>query len=149
MSASFVQIRTATKRGGGSTKNGRSSAGKRLGVKKYGGESWMHDHPSSKSIAPACLKAIILPHSLKSRLGPGLRSRDQDDQLTSRRIRLTWKHYCPTTGHKIPSGPTRRNRTRSHPCCSPTGLHMFLRTRNPIPSSTRIEITTCESEGNL
>lgn len=33
----LVQIRTATKRGGGSSKNGRNSIGKRLGVKKYGG----------------------------------------------------------------------------------------------------------------
>ncbi|KAL1412668.1 54S ribosomal protein L2 mitochondrial [Vanrija albida] len=30
-----TQIRTATKRGGGSSKNGRDSAGKRLGLKKY------------------------------------------------------------------------------------------------------------------
>jgi large subunit ribosomal protein L27 len=28
----------ATKKGGGSTRNGRDSAGKRLGVKKFGGE---------------------------------------------------------------------------------------------------------------
>ncbi|CAD6576650.1 MAG: 60S ribosomal protein L27 [Cyphobasidiales sp. Tagirdzhanova-0007] len=32
------QIRTATKRGGGSTKNNRSSAGRRLGVKRFGGQ---------------------------------------------------------------------------------------------------------------
>lgn len=32
-----MQTRTATKRGGGSSKNGRNSIGKRLGVKKYGG----------------------------------------------------------------------------------------------------------------
>ncbi|KAI8449676.1 ribosomal L27 protein-domain-containing protein [Phakopsora pachyrhizi] len=32
------QVRTATKRAGGSTKNNRGSAGRRLGVKKYGGE---------------------------------------------------------------------------------------------------------------
>ena len=32
------QVRTATKRGGGSSKNGRSSAGRRLGVKKFTGE---------------------------------------------------------------------------------------------------------------
>ncbi|CAH7682772.1 ribosomal L27 protein-domain-containing protein, partial [Phakopsora pachyrhizi] len=31
-------VRTATKRAGGSTKNNRGSAGRRLGVKKYGGE---------------------------------------------------------------------------------------------------------------
>lgn len=31
----FLQIRTATKRGGGSTKNNRSSAGRRLGVKRF------------------------------------------------------------------------------------------------------------------
>ncbi|WOO82055.1 54S ribosomal protein L27, mitochondrial [Vanrija pseudolonga] len=30
-----TQIRTATKRGGGSSKNGRDSAGKRLGIKKW------------------------------------------------------------------------------------------------------------------
>lgn len=30
------QVRTATKRGGGSTKNNRSSAGRRLGVKRFG-----------------------------------------------------------------------------------------------------------------
>ncbi|KAI9637106.1 putative 60s ribosomal protein l27 [Dioszegia hungarica] len=30
-----LQIRTATKRGGGSSKNGRDSAGRRLGVKKF------------------------------------------------------------------------------------------------------------------
>ncbi|KAK4698736.1 large subunit ribosomal protein L27, partial [Phenoliferia sp. Uapishka_3] len=35
----FIQIRTATKRGGGSSKNGRNSIGKRLGVKKYGGQA--------------------------------------------------------------------------------------------------------------
>lgn len=29
----------ATKKGGGSTKNGRDSAGRRLGVKKFGGET--------------------------------------------------------------------------------------------------------------
>lgn len=34
-----MQVRTATKRGGGSSKNGRNSIGKRLGIKKYGGES--------------------------------------------------------------------------------------------------------------
>lgn len=34
----LMQTRTATKRGGGSSRNGRDSAGKRLGVKKYGGE---------------------------------------------------------------------------------------------------------------
>ncbi|BGP38533.1 54S ribosomal protein L2 mitochondrial [Rhodotorula kratochvilovae] len=33
-----MQVRTATKRGGGSTKNGRNSIGKRLGIKKYGGQ---------------------------------------------------------------------------------------------------------------
>lgn len=33
-----MQTRTATKRGGGSSKNGRNSIGKRLGVKKYGGK---------------------------------------------------------------------------------------------------------------
>ncbi|MBW0468983.1 hypothetical protein O181_008698 [Austropuccinia psidii MF-1] len=32
------QLRTATKRAGGSTKNNRGSAGRRLGVKKFGGE---------------------------------------------------------------------------------------------------------------
>ncbi len=32
------QVRHATKKAGGSTKNGRDSIGKRLGVKKYGGE---------------------------------------------------------------------------------------------------------------
>ncbi|POY76757.1 hypothetical protein BMF94_0006 [Rhodotorula taiwanensis] len=34
----LMQVRTATKRGGGSSKNGRNSIGKRLGVKKYGGQ---------------------------------------------------------------------------------------------------------------
>jgi large subunit ribosomal protein L27 len=34
-----MQVRTATKRGGGSSKNGRNSIGKRLGVKKFGGQS--------------------------------------------------------------------------------------------------------------
>ncbi|BGP14317.1 hypothetical protein JCM10213_004444 [Rhodosporidiobolus nylandii] len=34
----ILQVRTATKRGGGSSKNGRNSIGKRLGVKKYGGQ---------------------------------------------------------------------------------------------------------------
>ena len=33
------QIRWATKKSGGSTKNGRDSMSKRLGVKKYGGEA--------------------------------------------------------------------------------------------------------------
>ncbi|GAA5925724.1 hypothetical protein JCM3775_001484 [Rhodotorula graminis] len=33
-----VQVRHATKRGGGSSKNGRNSIGKRLGIKKYGGQ---------------------------------------------------------------------------------------------------------------
>ncbi|SCV67653.1 BQ2448_5264 [Microbotryum intermedium] len=34
----LVQVRTATKRGGGSSKNGRNSIGKRLGVKRYAGQ---------------------------------------------------------------------------------------------------------------
>ncbi|KAM0754717.1 hypothetical protein T439DRAFT_309507 [Meredithblackwellia eburnea MCA 4105] len=34
----LMQVRTATKRGGGSSKNGRNSIGKRLGVKTYGGQ---------------------------------------------------------------------------------------------------------------
>ncbi|BGP54485.1 hypothetical protein JCM8202_001565 [Rhodotorula sphaerocarpa] len=34
----LMQVRTATKRGGGSSKNGRNSVGKRLGIKKYGGQ---------------------------------------------------------------------------------------------------------------
>lgn len=32
------QVRWATKKAGGTTKNGRDSPGKRLGVKKFGGE---------------------------------------------------------------------------------------------------------------
>jgi len=32
------QVRTATKKAGGSTRNGRDSPGQRLGVKKFGGE---------------------------------------------------------------------------------------------------------------
>lgn len=34
----IIQVRTATKRGGGSTKNNRSSAGRRLGVKRFAGQ---------------------------------------------------------------------------------------------------------------
>ncbi|TIB70960.1 hypothetical protein E3Q22_00644 [Wallemia mellicola] len=34
----LLQVRTSTKRGGGSTKNNKKTAGKRLGPKKYGGE---------------------------------------------------------------------------------------------------------------
>jgi ribosomal protein L27 len=37
--AVLVPQRTATKKSGGSTKNGRDSAGRRLGVKKFGGEA--------------------------------------------------------------------------------------------------------------
>ena len=33
----LIQIRTPTKRGGGSTKNNKKTAGRRLGPKKYGG----------------------------------------------------------------------------------------------------------------
>lgn len=33
----LIQIRTSTKRGGGSTKNNKKTAGRRLGPKKYGG----------------------------------------------------------------------------------------------------------------
>ena len=32
-------VRFATKKAGGTTRNGRSTAGKRLGVKKFGGEA--------------------------------------------------------------------------------------------------------------
>jgi hypothetical protein len=35
----LVPIRWATKKAGGVTKNGRDSCGKRLGVKKFGGEN--------------------------------------------------------------------------------------------------------------
>ncbi|KAG2181197.1 hypothetical protein INT43_008779 [Umbelopsis isabellina] len=38
MSADKMQIRWATKKSGGSTRNGRDSAGRRLGVKKFGGQ---------------------------------------------------------------------------------------------------------------
>jgi ribosomal protein L27 len=34
----LIQIRWATKKSGGSTRNGRDSAGRRLGVKKFGGQ---------------------------------------------------------------------------------------------------------------
>ncbi|UZJ56369.1 hypothetical protein CBS101457_005689 [Exobasidium rhododendri] len=33
-----IQVRNSTKRGGGSSKNNRNSSGKRLGVKRYGGQ---------------------------------------------------------------------------------------------------------------
>lgn len=36
--SSLQSIRLATKKAGGSSRNGRDSAGKRLGVKKFGGE---------------------------------------------------------------------------------------------------------------
>ena len=36
--ATQVQIRTATKKAGGSSKNGRTSPGQRLGVKRFGGQ---------------------------------------------------------------------------------------------------------------
>lgn len=36
--SNLQSIRFATKKAGGSTKNGRDSAGRRLGVKKFGGE---------------------------------------------------------------------------------------------------------------
>jgi len=36
--SNLQSIRFATKKAGGSSKNGRDSAGRRLGVKKYGGE---------------------------------------------------------------------------------------------------------------
>ena len=36
--ATQIQIRTATKKAGGSSKNGRTSPGQRLGVKRFGGQ---------------------------------------------------------------------------------------------------------------
>ena len=36
--AAPVQVRTATKKAGGSSKNGRTSPGQRLGVKRFGGQ---------------------------------------------------------------------------------------------------------------
>ena len=45
----------AHKKGGGSTRNGRDSQAKRLGVKKYGGElvhSARHSHPSGRKCSP-------------------------------------------------------------------------------------------------
>jgi len=38
MAHNLQSVRTATKKAGGSTKNGRDSPGQRLGVKKFGGE---------------------------------------------------------------------------------------------------------------
>jgi len=38
LGAIYQPVRNATKKAGGSTKNGRDSAGKHLGVKKFGGE---------------------------------------------------------------------------------------------------------------
>jgi large subunit ribosomal protein L27 len=38
MGAIYQPVRTATKKAGGSTKNGRDSKGKHLGVKKFGGQ---------------------------------------------------------------------------------------------------------------
>lgn len=43
--AALGQIRTATKKAGGSTKNGGSSAGRRLGIKKFSGEDAPNDIP--------------------------------------------------------------------------------------------------------
>lgn len=36
--ATHIQLRTATKKAGGSSKNGRTSPGQRLGVKRFGGQ---------------------------------------------------------------------------------------------------------------
>ena len=47
-----IQLRTATKRGGGSSKNGRDSDGKRLGVKKYTGQSILEFSSSSSRGLP-------------------------------------------------------------------------------------------------
>ncbi|GAB5589727.1 54S ribosomal protein L2 mitochondrial [Umbelopsis nana] len=38
LASDLMQIRWATKKSGGSTRNGRDSAGRRLGVKKFGGQ---------------------------------------------------------------------------------------------------------------
>jgi large subunit ribosomal protein L27 len=46
----------ATKKAGGSSRNGRDSAGRRLGVKKYGGELVI----PGNILVPLCL-TIILP----------------------------------------------------------------------------------------
>lgn len=49
--ADSQQVRTATKRGGGSSKNGRSSAGRRLGVKKFTGQSFSLSDLNSMSLS--------------------------------------------------------------------------------------------------
>ncbi|KAI9284803.1 ribosomal L27 protein-domain-containing protein [Umbelopsis sp. AD052] len=38
LTSELMQVRWATKKSGGSTRNGRDSAGRRLGVKKFGGQ---------------------------------------------------------------------------------------------------------------
>jgi len=47
----------AHKKAGGSTRNGRDSHAKRLGVKVFGGEHVWPATSSSASVAPKCVRA--------------------------------------------------------------------------------------------
>lgn len=134
--ALLLSIRTATKRGGGSTKNGRDSAGRRLGVKKYGGEL--------QTIFLSNDTTLQIPHGPRCPQNPSpyLRDTAQRYRLTFRRIRRTRKHYRPSTRSQIPPRSSRSNGTRPYPRRYPTRLLVLLRTRNPLSSSTRIETST-------
>jgi hypothetical protein len=78
-------IRTATKRAGGTVRNHGGSPGKRLGVKKFSGES--------ENSYTACFRS----HS--ATLRPGSHSR---------------KHHCPPARDDLPPWATRTSRNSAH-----------------------------------
>ena len=127
MLAFHLQIRTATKRGGGSSKNGRDSAGKRLGVKKFTGTSPLlfkvtilllgtgryRHYPLSSTLSPSLLYTKHIQHS-----------NDRPD--ITRPIRPPRPNHRPPTRHHFPPRPIRGYRQRPHAVCARTGIHQVL-----------------------
>lgn len=98
--------RWATKKSAGSTKNGRDSKPKNLGVKKFGGE-----------VRSRCFKEhkdngdyTLLRHFFfkKNLIYFAFCVAEGD----------TWKHHCSPEGHTFPSRRLCGNWEGSHPLCS-------------------------------
>ena len=114
-----LPCRWATKKAGGSTKNGRKSAGKRLGVKKGGGCVQRPSLPSCcgqpRTRARAVAARATDPRSC-ALAPPRLLTRDDRRSAPrgAQRTRPAGQHHRPAAWHLEVRGRERRARPRPH-----------------------------------
>ena len=123
--------RSATKKAGGSTKNGRNSMSKRLGVKKFGR---CESSVLARSVGARCARTVSRASPDAPRLASHPRRRTRALPCTARRHGLaqrvgpTGRHHCAAARHFQVPGRQRRPRPRPH--------HLESRARpRPVPAA--------------